>query len=268
MAIITISRGTFSGGLTLAECLAEKLGYRCISREVVVRAARQYGAPLEKLSDALAEPPGFLERLTTERVHYLAYIRAAIYKEVRNDKVVYHGHAGHLLLREIPLVLRVRVIADMEFRIKAAMERNNLSREKAIKYIKDIDEKRVKWTRFLYHADWYDPALYDIVINLEHISIDDACGLISYIANLDKFKPTPESKKIIDDMVLSTEVRAAVAQSADNSDGGVEIEADRGVITISGSVGSLVEADKIREIARKVPGVKEINSKMRISTHW
>jgi cytidylate kinase len=268
MAIITISRGTFSGGQTLAECLAEKLGYRCISREVIVRAAGQYGAPLEKLSDALAEPPGFLERLTTERVHYLAYIRAAIYKEVRNDKVVYHGHAGHLLLREIPLVLRVRVIADMEFRIKAAMERSNLSREKAIKFIKDIDEKRVKWTRFLYHADWYDPALYDIVINLEHISIDDACGLVSYIASLDKFKSTPETRKIMDDMVLSTEVRAAVAREAGNSDGGIEIEADGGAITISGSVGSLVEADKIREIARKMTGVKEINSKMRISTHW
>jgi cytidylate kinase len=209
-----------------------------------------------------------MERLTTERVHYLAYIRAAIYKEVRNDNVVYHGHAGHLLLREIPQVLRVRVIADVEFRIKAAMERNNLSREKAIKFIKDIDEKRVKWTRFLYHADWYDPALYDIVINLEHISIDDACGLVSYIVSLDKFKSTAETRKIMDDMVLSTEVRATVAREAGNSDGGIEIEADGGAITISGSVGSLVEADKIREIARKMPGVKEINSKMRISTHW
>jgi len=268
MAIITISRGTFSGGQTLAECLAEKLGYRCISREIIVGAARQYGAPLEKLSKALAEPPGFLERLTTERVHYLAYIRAAIYKEVRNDKVVYHGHAGHLLLRGIPNVLRVRVIADMEFRIKAAMERNNLNREKAIKFINDIDEKRVKWTRFLYHADWHDPALYDIVINLEHISIDDACGLVSYIASLDKFKSTPESQKIMEDMVLSTEVRAAVARDAGNADAGIEIEADGGVITISGTVGSLVEADKIREIVRKMPGVTEINSKMGISTHW
>src|SRR4030042_3484552 len=147
MAIITISRGTFSGGQSLAQCIAEKLGYRCISRKVVVGAAKQYGVPLEKLSKALAEPPAFLERLTTERVHYLAYIRAAIYKEVRNDRVVHHGLAGHLLLlKGTPHVLRVRVIADMEFRIKAAMERNNLSREKAIKFINDVDEKRVKWT--------------------------------------------------------------------------------------------------------------------------
>jgi len=76
MAIITVSRGTFSGGKILAKCVAEKLGYRCISREVLVDAAREFGAPLEKLSKALDEPPGFLHHLTAERVHYLAYIRA------------------------------------------------------------------------------------------------------------------------------------------------------------------------------------------------
>ena len=32
MAIITVSRGTFSGGQSLAECVAEKLGYRCLPR--------------------------------------------------------------------------------------------------------------------------------------------------------------------------------------------------------------------------------------------
>ncbi len=82
MAIITISRGTFSGGQSLAECIAEKLGYRCISREVLVEAAKQYGVPLEKLSKALEDAPGFLERLTTERAHYLACIRVALCKEV------------------------------------------------------------------------------------------------------------------------------------------------------------------------------------------
>jgi cytidylate kinase len=64
MAIITISRGSFSGGQGLAECITEKLGYRCISREVLVEAAREYGVPLDKLSKALDEAPGLLERFT------------------------------------------------------------------------------------------------------------------------------------------------------------------------------------------------------------
>ena len=135
MAIITISRGTFSGGQTVAECVAERLGYRCISREVLVDAAGQYGVPLEKLSKALDDAPGFLERLTTERVNYLAYIQAALCKEVEHGEVVYHGHGGHLLLSGLPHVLSVRVVADMEFRIRAAMDRRHLSRDEAIQFI-------------------------------------------------------------------------------------------------------------------------------------
>jgi len=269
MAIITVSRGTFSGGQILAKCIAEKLGYRCISREVLVGAAREFGAPLEKLSNALAEPPGFLHHLTAERVHYLAYIRAELYKEVKDDRVVYHGLAGHLLLKGLPNVLKVRVIADMEFRINAAMERQNLIRPKAIEFIQYIDEKRVKWTRFLYHADWHDPSLYDVVINLEHISISDACDIVCQIAALDKFKVTPESQKAMDNMLLSTKVRAELAGNKGIPDAGIEIGADDGVITIEGTVDTMIDADKIKELVINMPDVKEIDSHMRVlSTYW
>jgi cytidylate kinase len=264
MAIVTISRGTFSGGQLLAACVAERLGYRCISREVFVEAAKQYGVPLEKLSKALTEPPGFLHHLTAERIHYLAYIRAALCKEVKDDRVVYHGLAGHLLLKGFPNVLRVRVIADMEFRIKAAMERQNLSREKAVEFVQKIDEKRVKWTKFLYHVDWSDPSLYDIVINIERTSIDGACDIVCQSASLDKFNVTPHVQRVIDDILLSTEVRAILAEGKGIADGGIEIEADGGIITIGGTVGSMGEADKIREIIRDIPGVKGIHSSLRV----
>jgi len=36
MSVITISRGTFSGGRWLAECVAGHLGYRCVNRDVIV----------------------------------------------------------------------------------------------------------------------------------------------------------------------------------------------------------------------------------------
>jgi cytidylate kinase len=171
MAIITISRGTFSGGQSLAECIAEKLGYRCISREVLVKAAKQYGVPLEKLSKALEDAPGLLEHLTGERAHYLAYIRAVLCKEAKDDRMVYHGLVGHLLFRGLPHVLRVRVIANMEFRINGAMDRRHLSREEATQFIKKVDDKRSKWTKFLYGVDWRDPSLYDLVVNLDHINL-------------------------------------------------------------------------------------------------
>jgi cytidylate kinase len=268
VAIITISRGTFSGGRDLAECVANKLGYRCIPRIVSYEAAKKYGVSDEELTKAISELPGLLDRMGSERARYIACLRAALVNEVKTDNVVYHGLAGHFLLQGIPHVLKVRVIADIEFRIKGAMERTRLTRKEAIDYIKKTDEKRSRWTKFLYHVDWHDPSIYDIILNLENISIDSACEILARAVTLDEFKTTPEWRKTMDDMVLSTEVRARIAMNKNIADSGLEVSADRGFITLEGIVASLQDADKIRETAKAVPGVKAINSKMQVKSSW
>jgi len=263
MAIITISRGTFSGGKALAERVATKLGYHCIAREVLVGAARDYGVPLDKLSHALTDKPGLMERMRRERVHYLAYIRAALCREVQNDRVVYHGHAGHLLLRGVPHVLSVRVIANMEVRIKTAMERDHISWNEATETIKRQDENRAKWTHFLYHVDWLDPSLYDLVINLERTSLDDACELVCLAAAREEFQPTPESQKRLDDLVLAAEVQAKIAADESLRDEGIEVKAHNGTIIIGGKLHSLKDADKLTELTRQCPGVRNVELKTR-----
>jgi cytidylate kinase len=263
MAIITISRGTFSGGQRLAECIAQRLEYRCLGREVLVEAAREYGVPDQKLSEALTKRPGFLEFLTRERKHYLACIRATLCKEAKNGNLIYHGHAGHLLLRGIPDVLRVRVVANMEFRISALTDHHMVSREQAVQYIKKMDDERVRWTRFLYHQDWKDPALYDVVINLDRVSLHDACETVCHVANMEQFQVTPRWQKTMDDLALSSHLTAIIANNKSIS-GQIEIEADGGVVTIGGTVESLSDADRVRMIVRNEPGVKEINSQMRV----
>ncbi|MFC1970908.1 cytidylate kinase family protein [Chloroflexota bacterium] len=268
MAIITISRGTFSGGQSLAQCVAKRLGYRCLTRIELYKVAKRYGVSDKELSEAISKTPGILARLGSERVRYLACIRAVLVNAVKDDNVVYHGLAGHFLLQGVPHVLRIRVIANMEFRIKGAMERSGLARKEAIDYIKKADEKRVRWTKFLYQADWCDPSLYDLVINLDHISLDSACEIVRHSVSLDEYERTPEWQNIMDDLVLSTEVRAIVTANKGIADSGLEVEADGGVITLGGTVGSLQDADKIREIVAAVPGVKDINSKMQVKSTW
>ena len=57
MSVITISRGSFSGGKMLAECLAHRLGYRCVDRDVIVERAAASGVSQDELLDALLKPP-------------------------------------------------------------------------------------------------------------------------------------------------------------------------------------------------------------------
>ncbi|MFO8010016.1 MAG: cytidylate kinase family protein [Dehalococcoidia bacterium] len=266
MAIITISRGTFSGGKQLAECISDHLGYRCISREDMLgQACREFSIPQEKLDIALMHKPGFLERMSLRRIHYLAYIRASLIKQVKDENIVYHGQAGHLLLHNVPNVLRVRVIADWEYRIEAAMERNNLDRENAIKFIKEADEERNKWVKSIYGVDRNDPSGYDLVINLEHIIIDNACEVVSTLATRDEFKKTLDSQKKIEDLILATDIRARIALSRNITDSDIDVTADNGLVTITGNVDRIDDADRIRALVRQIPGVKDVDSQIKVS---
>jgi osmotically-inducible protein OsmY len=156
----------------------------------------------------------------------------------------------------------------MDFRVNNALERNRLTKKEAINYIKKVDDKRVKWTKFLYNADLHDPSLYDIVINLDNISLNSACEIVCNTASLEEFARTPEWQKIMDDLALSTEVRAIIATSKGVADSGLEVEANGGLVTLGGTVGSVQDADRIREIAKGVAGVQSIVSKMQVKSTW
>lgn len=265
MTIITVSRGTFSGGVSVAELVSEKLGYRCLSREELIEAAaNRYRIRMDKLSEAVDEVPSIWDRWSLARGQYLTCLRAALVREVGSNNIVYHGHVGHLLLQGVPNILRLRITANMEFRIKSVMEQNHLIREKSIDYIKREDAKRAKWTKFLYEVDWNDPSCYDLVVNIDTLDVHDACELVVSAAKLEKFKTTPEIQKVLTDLILSTEVRAVLATNEGFIESGVNVEADGGIVTLSGRIETEDKADKIRKIVEKIPGVSGVNSKMRI----
>ena len=268
MAIITISRGTFSGGQQLAECVAEKLGYRCVSGEMLLKAASEYGVPEEELSRALSKKPGFLERLTSERDQYLAYIKAALFKEAKNDNLVYHGHAGQLLLEEVPYVLRVRIIANIEFRIKALSDHHSLNREDALQFIKRVDEERIEWGRFLYHIDCRDPSIYDLVINLDRMHVHSACQIVCNAARLGPFKSTPLSQKFVDDLALSNHVMAVLATDRTIVTEGIQIKSDSGVVTIEGIAKWVDDIQRIETAVSMVPGVDKVISNIQGAPSW
>jgi hypothetical protein len=179
---------------------------------------------------------------------------------------VYHGHAGHLLLAGISHVIRVRVIADMEFRIKAAMTRLNVGRNEAIARIREIDKQRIKWTQFLYGVEWRDPSLYDIVLNLEHMSVDSACEIVARMTELEDFKPTPQSMKAMEDLTLGSLVWAALSRDPRTRAADVKVVADDGVVTITGTTRSESVLLAIPLVARQVEGVKDVRSEVGIGS--
>jgi cytidylate kinase len=258
MAVITISRGTFGGVKEMAECLSTQLGYRLVTREQLLSAtAKAFGATEGQLESALLHRPGFLEGRGLRRLRYINCVQAAIAKEVQGDNVVYHGQAGHLLLKGLPHHLRVRVVANMEFRIESVVTRCNMTRERAVEYIRELDQERDNWVRWVYGIDSNDPSTYDMVINLERIPVPTACAVVAETAKRD-FQTTPEAQRKADDLALASEIRARIGMDKSIADERIVVSAEDGVITLNADARRLAEAEQVKAMALKIEGVKEV----------
>lgn len=209
----------------------------------------------EAMAELLSRPPRIFERLSGERDSYVLAVRSALLRQAIRGSFVYHGNAGHLLLSDVPTVLRVRVVAPLETRIESVVQRLDLDRRGAIRYINKMDKQREAWTRFLYKVDWRDPSLYDLIINLEHIDIAEASRLVTEAARSERFQRTEGVQKRIEDLELSSRVHSTlgVTRAAD-----VQISADSGVVEIRGTAVFSSVLDDMVETAKGVPGVVEV----------
>ncbi|MDY6830428.1 MAG: cytidylate kinase-like family protein [Thermodesulfobacteriota bacterium] len=250
MAIITVSRGSYSMGKAVAEQTARRLGYRLISREVLLDASSRFNVPEIKLERAIHDAPGILDRYRHSRQSYVAYIRSALVERVVDDNVVYHGLAGHLLLKGLPHVLKVRINADMERRIAVVMERDGIPAEEARHRIEEDDRQRRKWTQTLYGQDPWDASLYDLTICIDHLSVENAVDFICQAAATEGFKTTEKNRQKVSDMAIACRVKAALVDEFPN----VSVTCEYGNVLVYTGTGSDHGSGKL---ARKIDRVRE-----------
>ncbi len=274
MAIITISRGCFSHGKEIAECVAARLGYECISQEILLEAAQSSHVSETKLFESLHDAPGLLDRITHVRQRFIDWFQAALLEHVTKDGVVYHGFAGQILLAGISHVLKVRVIADMEERVALLMTRQRISREDALRLIEKEDHERAEWYRTIYRTDMHDPRLYDMVLHIDRLTIDDACDAICRIASSDSFAATARSGAALADLALENHAKVVIQDicKADVTakDGIVHIRVQGQKLKTAGvaspdvqhQVQDQIQEDlygKIVSAVSRLPGVKDID---------
>lgn len=256
MSIITISRGSYSKGKEVAERVAQRLGYECISREVLVEASDHFNIPEIKLVRALHDAPSILERFTYGKEKYLAYIESAFLDRVQNDNVVYHGLAGHFFLRNVGHVLKVRILAHIEDRVRLEMERENISREQALYILRKDDDERRQWSMKLFGADSWDPRLYDLVIHIKRIALEDAVDIVCRTAQLEQFRTSLESRNTLNDLVMAARVKAELVETCPSA----MVTSVDGTIYVSQAGGRMSPdmANELKRLAEQIPGVKEV----------
>ncbi|MEJ2157010.1 MAG: cytidylate kinase-like family protein [Desulfobacteraceae bacterium] len=248
MSIITISRGCYSHGKEIAERVAADLGYECISREIVLEASQFFHVPETKLSSSMRHAPSLLERIIhpQDQQYYLDCVQAALLERVKNNNVVYHGVAGHLFLDGIDHVIKIRVIAEMEDRLALVCKTRNISRNEAVAFIDAEDRQRREWYHSVYKKDMGDPRLYDMVLCVGRLTIDDASALICAAAAKESFKATAKSEAYLRDLTLTSHVRTALADLCE-----AEVAVSGGVVTVK------VKGQKLRDTGFTRPGLQK-----------
>ncbi|MEJ2717604.1 MAG: cytidylate kinase-like family protein [Deltaproteobacteria bacterium] len=257
MAIITISRGSYSKGKEIAELAAKQLGYECLSRELLLETSEQFNIPEVKLVRALHDAPSVLERFSYGKERYLSFLQTTFLQHALKDNIVYHGLAGHFMLKGIDHCLKVRILADIDDRVRLEMERENVSQSEALHILKKDDYERRKWTLTVWGKDIWDASLYDLIIHIHRIKVEDAVEIICHTAGLKHFRTTPESQKALQNLLTAARVKSTLVGEIANC----QVSAEGGVVFVHVTAELTQEpviVEEIKRLAQGVPGVEEI----------
>jgi cytidylate kinase len=257
MSIITISRGSYSRGKEVAEKLARALNYECISREIILETSEQFNIPELKLIRAIHDAPTILDRFTSGKERFIAFFRATLLTYLQRDNIVFHGLGSHFFLQQFPHVMKVRISANIEDRVREEMLRENIPADEARMVLVNDDTQRRQWGLQIFGQDSWNAHLYDMILHIGNLNVDQAVSIILHALEQPCFKSTPDSRRMLDDKALAARVEAALVKAFPK----VIADAGNGEVFVNVR-GSLAEQKNITEkvtlLAEKVDGVKSI----------
>jgi cytidylate kinase len=260
MAIITISRQLGSGGNAIASRLAKTLDYNLIDKAKIHEMVPDYGrfkTELEKVINE--ETPGFLDRFFRSQEVYLDLLQSLIYDVACAGNVIIMGRGGHMILKDVLGVLRVKIISPYELRIKRVMEDQGVSQVTAEELIKQNDRERSGFMKYLFGIDEVDPNFYDLVVSTSRLSIPAVVALIIQTVQSPEFQ-TVASKSVeaLKGLALTKKVEILISDEASSSSY-ITVQVNiHGVVTLEGIVRSEEEKQRVGTKALSLRGVSDV----------
>jgi cytidylate kinase len=262
MSIVTISHEMGAGGPEIGQQVAERLGYKYVDHELISDTAHRYGLVEEKLEHLDETKPSLFERFDAETRRYITAMQTALYEFAEHDRVVLMGRGGQWLLRGIHHVLRVRVMAPFDIRVKrlgvklSGRMGEQASPRTVTEMVRRDDTEKAGRMRYLYDVDVSDASLYDLVINTEKLPAAAAIDLISDVTRRPELQTTPAAAQIVADRSLASQVQVALATHPETRKYRITVEAKAGVVTLEGTAAM----DEALDVAKSVSGVREVRA--------
>ncbi|UCF99496.1 MAG: cytidylate kinase family protein [Spirochaetaceae bacterium] len=257
--MVTISRQAGSGGDEIARFLAKELEWDFLDKEALERLLTERGFPMVEFEIYDERKPGLWHRFSAERDRYLHFLKMVSYDFARQGSCVILGRGGQIMFRDVPGAIHVRVVAPLHNRVEAVREKFAYDERRARHAVQHEDNERAGFHRFLFHANWDSPDLYDLIISTRFISEKSAADLIMNALDAEDVAAVKkQGARKLEDLYLAQRVSIAVLYEQQLPIHLLEIEAVDGVITLKGTAGNRESIGRCETVAADVPGVTSV----------
>ena len=207
MAIITLARQVAAKGDEVAQELAQKLGYKFITRKQIEERILALGFPASKLPKYDERKPGFFASMAKDRDAYQNLSQYAMLEAASSGNVIFIGRGAFALFSPVPNHVSVRLIASEKVRIARLMEEFEWSEKQARQHIQESDSNRTGFHKNFYNIDIDDPSNFHMFLNTGSVSINECAEII---ADFTKAHITPpkesEGTKLVEEMLKAQTV--------------------------------------------------------------
>lgn len=197
--IITISRQFGSGGREIGEALSAELGIKCYDKELISIAAKESGIDADVFNNVDEKAANSLlyslsmglysfssnyssgQLPVNDRLYLLQH---KIIKNLANEEpCIFVGRCADYILGGRNDVVKVFIYADMDYRIKRAVEVKGVDSSKAEHVVAKTDKSRANYYNFYSGKKWGLAENYDLCINRTKLSTEQVVKVISDYIN-------------------------------------------------------------------------------------
>ena len=206
--VICISTTYGANGEEIARSVARELGFRLVNEEIVAQAAEQAGVERHVMADVERRSP-LIDRVVHKLLGASAssaalgfaapplmdagapsddlrgLIRGVIEQIASSGDAVILAHAASHALADRTDTVRVLITAAPQTRRARVSTAQNVTEKTADKRVADSDASRADYLKRFYEVSPELPTHYDIVLNTDRLSIDQAVDIIVRAASAD-----------------------------------------------------------------------------------
>jgi cytidylate kinase len=204
-SVVCISATDGAAGEQIAPLVASRLGFRLVNEQIVAEAAREAGVETQFVAD-VEERKSLVGRVirgisaidmsgpstlgtmpvmtdpTPASDALRGLIRSTIEGIAEQGRCVIVAHAASFALGEKPQVLRVLITGGPDTRAKRVAESRGCDAKEAGKLVSRGDANRADYIKRFYGIAAERPSHYDLVMNTDRLSAEQAADTIVYAA--------------------------------------------------------------------------------------